>query len=114
MRGYSGARSHPSYWAFFLHRVSGVLLALFLPMHFWVLSLALEGEARLESFIRWTDDPLVKLLETGMVMLLAAHLTGGLRLLAIELLPWRGWYKALVSVVAGASLGVGVLFLFNS
>lgn len=113
MRRYSGTRNHPSYWAFVLHRISGVLLALFLPMHFWVLSLALEGEARLESFIRWTDDPLVKLLETGIVMLLAAHLAGGLRLLAMELLPWRGWYKAMVSLVAGVSLAVGVLFLLN-
>lgn len=113
MRIYASRRNHPSYWAFVLHRFSGVLLSLFLPVHFWVLSLALEGEARLESFIRWTDDPLVKLLETGIVVLLAAHLTGGLRLLAMELLPWRGSYKGLVSVVVGASLAVGVLLLLN-
>jgi fumarate reductase subunit D len=113
MGRYSGTRTHPSYWAFVLHRISGVLLSLFLPLHFWVLSLALEGEARLESFIRWTDDPVVKVLETGIVMLLAAHLAGGLRLLAMELLPWRGWYKAMVSLVAGVSVAVGVLFLLN-
>jgi len=51
------ARNHPAYWAFLVHRISGLLLALFLPAHFWALSRAIEGEARLESFLRWTDDP---------------------------------------------------------
>ena len=26
------ARNHPAYWAFVVHRVSGVVLALFLPL----------------------------------------------------------------------------------
>ena len=29
------ARNHPAYWAFVVHRASGVLLALFPPLHFW-------------------------------------------------------------------------------
>ena len=31
------ARNHPAWWAFAVHRASGVLLALFLPLHFWAL-----------------------------------------------------------------------------
>ena len=34
-------RAHPLWYAYILHRVSGLLLALFLPAHFYVLSLAL-------------------------------------------------------------------------
>ena len=41
------ARNHPAYWAFLVHRLSGVLLSLFIPLHFWVLGQALHGEARL-------------------------------------------------------------------
>ena len=52
------ARNHPAYWAFLVHRLSGLALALFLPAHFWALGQALQGEARLESFLRWTDAPL--------------------------------------------------------
>lgn len=107
------ARNHPNYWAFALHRVSGLLLALFLPVHFWALGTAIEGEARLDGFLRWSEQPLVKLAETGLVVLLAAHLTGGLRLLAIEFLAWRGWQKTAVAVSAGASLAVGLVFLLN-
>ena len=35
-------RNHAGYGAFVAHRVSGVLLALFLPAHFLVLGLALS------------------------------------------------------------------------
>ena len=107
------ARNHPAYWAFLVHRVSGVLLALFLPVHFWALGQALQGEARLESFLRWSDQPAVKAAETVLVLLLAAHLTGGLRLLAVEFLVWSDWQKGLIAVAAGAALVTGMAFLLN-
>ena len=113
MRNDFRARNHPAYWAFVVHRVSGVLLALFLPLHFWALGQALHGEARLETFLRWSDQPLVKFAETALVLLLAAHLTGGLRLLALEFLAWRDWQKSLLAVAAGVTLAAGVAFLLN-
>ena len=108
------ARNHPSYWAFVLHRVSGLLLALFLPFHFWALSTAIAGAARLDAFLDWTRQPLVVAAETGLVILLAAHLTGGLRLLALEFLDWPSWQKSAVGLSAGISLAVGLLFLLNA
>ena len=107
------ARNHPAYWAFLVHRVSGVMLSLFMPLHFWVLGQALQGEARLESFLRWSDQPLVKFAETALVLLLAAHMTGGLRLLALEFLAWRDWHKSLLALAAGIALGAGLAFLLN-
>jgi len=107
------ARNHPAYWAFVVHRASGVLLALFLPLHFWALGQALHGEARLESFLRWSDQPLMKFAETALVLLLAAHLTGGLRLLALEFLAWRDWHKSLLAVAAGVTLVAGLAYLLN-
>ena len=71
------ARNHPGYWAFLVHRVSGILLALYLPAHFCVLGLALHDAARLDAFLRWTDQPLVRFGEWGLVLLLAAHFTVG-------------------------------------
>lgn len=104
------ARNHPAYWAFVVHRVSGILLALYLPAHFWVLGLALHEGARLEAFLRWTDQPLVRFGEWGLVLLLAAHLAGGLRLLALEFLPWRDWQKSLAAAAAALALAVGLAF----
>jgi fumarate reductase subunit D len=113
MRNDWRARSHSAYWAFVVHRASGVLLALFLPLHFWALGQALHGEARLESFLRWSDQPLVKFAETALVLLLAAHMTGGLRLLAMEFLPWREGHKSLLAVAAGFAVAAGLAFLLN-
>jgi fumarate reductase subunit D len=106
-------RAHANYVAFLVHRLSGVLLALFLPAHFWALGRALQGEAALDGFLRWSERPLVKLVETVLVILLAAHLAGGLRVLAIEFLAWRDWQKTMAALAAGFSVAVGLLFLLN-
>lgn len=103
-------RGHISWWAFLVHRVSGVALALFLPAHFWVLGSALQGEAALEANLLWTEQPLVIAGEWVLVILLAAHLAGGLRLLALELLPWRNWQKTLATLAAAFALACGLAF----
>ncbi|HKA40336.1 MAG TPA: succinate dehydrogenase [Burkholderiales bacterium] len=113
MRADFRARNHPAYWAFVVHRASGVLLALFLPLHFWALGLALRAEAALDSFLRWSEQPLVKASETLLVLLLAAHMAGGLRLLALEFLPWRDWHKGWLAAAAGGTLAAGLAFLLN-
>ncbi len=46
----SGHRKQPLWFAFILHRISGLVLALFLPLHFWVLSLALRDPPRWTGF----------------------------------------------------------------
>jgi len=113
MRNDFRARSHPAYWAFIVHRVSGVLLSLFLPLHFWALAQALQGEASLESFLRWTEQPLVKVAEVGLVLLLAAHMAGGVRLLMIEFLAWREWQKSLIALASAISLAFGIAFMLG-
>jgi fumarate reductase subunit D len=107
------ARTHPNYVAFVVHRVSGLALALFLPLHFWALGQALRGEAALDQFLRWTDHPLLRASEVILVALLAVHLAGGLRVLALELLPWRNWQKGAVALVACAGGAAALLFLLN-
>ncbi|MDH3229481.1 MAG: succinate dehydrogenase [Alphaproteobacteria bacterium] len=99
------ARSHAGYRAFLLHRLSGLALVLFLPVHFLVLGLALN-EAAFDAAIAWTAHPLVKVGEWGIVILLAAHLTGGVRLLMLEFLPWSDRQKTRIAV----SLGLAVVF----
>lgn len=113
MRNDFRARNHPAYWAFIVHRASGLLLTLFLPLHFWVLGRALQGEGALDSFLRWSEQPLVQVAETGLVLLLASHLAGGVRLLALEFLPWRDWHMRLLAVATGVSLAIGFAFALN-
>lgn len=104
------ARSHSAYWAFLVHRLSGLLLGLFLPVHFWALGQAIHGEAALDGFLRFTDQPLFKLAEWGLVTLLAAHMTGGVRLMLIEFGAWSGLRKNWIAGAAGVSVATGMAF----
>ena len=97
-----------------VHRLSGLALAIFLPLHFLALGLAIQGEARLESFLRWSDAPLVKLAESGLVFLLLVHMLGGLRLLAIENLDWRDGQKQLATLAAAVSAVIAFIFLVRA
>ena len=106
----STRRGHPAWWAFLVHRLSGISLALFLPAHFWVLGRALEGESQLDGILAWSHQPAVIAGEWLLVILLAAHLAGGLRLLALEFLPWRNWQKTLAALAAGFALVAGLAF----
>ena len=94
-----------------VHRLSGLALAIFLPLHFLTLGLAIQGEAPLGSFLRWSDQPLVKLAESGLVFLLMVHMLGGLRLLVIENLDWRDEQKELATIAAGLSAVIALLLL---
>jgi fumarate reductase subunit D len=103
-------RQPAAHWAFYVQRISGVLLAAFLPVHFYALSQALAGPAQFDRFLAWTNAPLVKVAEWGIVVLLAAHLGGGLRVLVLEFLPWRDWQKSLAAAAAALSVAVGLAF----
>jgi fumarate reductase subunit D len=103
-----GHRRDPLWLAALLHRISGLALAAFLPLHFLVFALVLKSEAALDGFLRWTANPVVKLAETGLIFLLSLHLLGGIRILVLENLPWFAGHKQLV---AGALLTASMLAL---
>ena len=107
-------RGHRSYLAFLGHRLSGLALAVFLPLHFLALGLALEGAEALDRFLVFAELPLVKAAEWSLVVLLALHLFFGLRVLALEFTPWPSRTDPrLAWVVPGgaAALVVGLVFL---
>ena len=107
-------RKQPLYLAFLLHRFSGVALALFLPFHFWVLSYALTSPEKLDGFLSWAERPLVKFAEFGLVFLLTVHIFGGLRLIALEFLPWSPRQKTLAALSVGVSLFISGLFFLQA
>ena len=108
------ARAHPLWLAYILHRLSGLALALFLPLHFWVLAMAMTNPARLDGFLHMTEAGAVKLAEFGLVFLLALHLFGGLRLMALEWLPWTPSQKTLAAGAAAVSFFIATLFLMKA
>jgi len=107
-------RNHPLWFAFIVHRLSGVCLALFLPLHFYVLGLALNDATALDGFLRWSDQPLLKWVESGLVFFLAVHLFGGLRVLALEFLPWSPRQKMFAALATASSVLLACVFLLRA
>jgi fumarate reductase subunit D len=89
-------------------------LALFLPLHFWVLAMAASDPGRLDGMLGFTERAVVKAAEVGLVFALSVHLFGGLRLLALEWLPWSAPQKTLAAAAVAASFLVAMLFLLRA
>ena len=106
------SKTHLSYWAYLLHRLSGLALALFIPLHFFVLSQSLRGQAGLEQYLHLTEIPIFKIGEWILVMFLTLHLTGGIRLLMIEFGPWRGLRKGSIQLGIILAIACGLVFLY--
>lgn len=107
-------KTHPLRLAHLLHRLSGLALALFLPLHFWLLSMAVTQAARLDRMLTLTEQPLVKLAEFGLVFLLAVHVAGGLRLMALEHLGWTARQKSLAAGAVGLALLLSGTFFLSA
>jgi fumarate reductase subunit D len=107
------AHAHPAYWAFLMHRLSGLGLAVFLPIHFWALGQALQGAGALEGFLRFTDQGLFKFAEWGLVVLLALHMMGGVRLLLIEFGSASGLRKDWIAGAVGFAAIAGLAFALS-
>jgi fumarate reductase subunit D len=99
------SHTQPGFLAALLHRLSGIALAIFLPLHFLALATALDGAA---------NTPVVKLTEGALVAALAMHMGLGLRVLAIEFLNIRERTVAVLSGCAATVFAVALAFLLNA
>jgi len=104
----------PGFLAALAHRLAGLALAIFLPVHFLALATVLRGADAFDRFLAVANHPAVKMAEFALVTALATHLTLGLRVLAIEFLGWREPTTAAVSLCLGAAVAVGLVFLINA
>ena len=103
----------PGFLAAMLHRLSGIALAIFLPLHFVALGTALSGADSLQSLLNVTHGGFVRVAEWGLVTALGLHLALGIRVLAMEFFAVRERGAIVVSACVACSLTVGLLFLLN-
>lgn len=85
-----------------------------MPLHFYVLGLALVDTATLDEYLVMTEHPAVKFMEFGLVFLLAVHLFGGLRILALEHLPWNPRQKMMAAASSAGAFVLACLFLLGA
>ncbi|MDA8086702.1 MAG: hypothetical protein M0Z75_08385 [Nitrospiraceae bacterium] len=102
-------RSGTGFWAFILHRGSGVLLALFILPHLYMLYF-LKDPSRYEairSFFFYAR-PAVRLTGVGVLALVLAHGLNGIRVMLLEAGTPSRFQKALFR----AAVLLGLLLLF--
>ena len=87
-------------WAARVHRISGLALAVFLPVHFLILGLALETDDSFDSFFVWSQHHWVKVSEWALLMCLVVHLMLGVRVVLIVLAEWRGERQVWIGAAA--------------
>ena len=92
-------------WVSILHRVSGAVLFLALPLGVWALSVSLADEAGFQRLAVGEAHPLVRLLLLGLIWAGAHHLLAGVRHLALDA-DWGGGLRharqsSLIVLLAG-------------
>jgi fumarate reductase subunit D len=110
----SASHKQKGFVAALIHRLSGLALAIFLPVHFLALGTALAGANALDAFLAATHHPLVKASELVLVIALTTHMALGLRILAIEFFDFREHSLAPLTACAAAAAATGLLFLLNA
>ena len=71
-------------WVSILHRLSGTLLFLLLPLMVWGFALTLSGEVGYAHVVAWLTTSIAKLLALALVWAFTHHLLAGLRHLAMD------------------------------
>lgn len=101
-------------WAWLLHRITGVILVLYLFMHFLALSSSLGGAATFNAWLANLQTPLTHVLEIGLVAVVAFHLLNGLRITIADFFFLTKPHKALfwIAMVIFAILMVITLVVF--
>ena len=100
-------RGHEGQWSWILHRITGVAVILFLFAH--VVDTAAVGWGP-EAYDRITaayDNPIVRLLELGLVVAVLYHALNGLKITLIDFFP------RLVSRIRPISIAFTAVFILT-
>ena len=97
-------RWHTGFTAWLIHRITGVLLTLYIFVHLYVLS-HLKDANLYKKMLQFMESPLVKLSELGLLALVLVHGLNGIRITLLELgIPSKKqktllWYAVLTGIL---------------
>ena len=102
---------HLGQWAHGAHRLTGIIIVLYLLVHIVINSLPMiAGTPAYDSFLMTSRKPLVAALEFLLVVAIMFHLLNGVRLVLVDIFPVTRIQKRLLWAVV--ALFVGALFYF--
>ncbi len=105
-------RWHAGFVAWLLHRITGLLLILYLFLHEWLIS-SLQSKSSFDAAMSVVSSPLFKLLEIGLWAVVIYHAVNGIRVVFVNFFHaaersnyniniWVFWIIAAILFVIGA------------
>ena len=101
-------KGHPGQYSWILHRITGVAIILFLFMHVVDTALIGWGPEAYDRVLRAYQNPLVHLLELGLVIAVLYHSINGFKITLIDFFP------KLVTYIRGISLAFAIVFALTA
>ena len=78
-------RIHTGTLAFIFHRISGIALILYLPLHIWVTHFISSNPGRFDKTMAFLALPLFKFAEVALLGAILYHSLNGIRIILIDL-----------------------------
>jgi len=96
-----------------LHRVTGVLLFLALPLLIWMLELSISGESNFYELLSWLQEPFMRFISWVLAVIAGYHALAGIRhiLMDIGIIPVSlrgGSISSWVVIVLAAAFAIFV------
>ena len=101
-------KGHPGQYSWILHRITGVAVILFLFMHVVDTALIGWGPEAYDRVLRAYQNPIVHLLELGLVIAVLYHSLNGFKITLIDFFP------KLVSHITGISIATATVFALTA
>ena len=85
-------------FSWFLHRISGLMLAVYLFMHMWIIGSANSGPETFNQRLGMVQTPLFHFLEIGLVLVIFYHMVNGLSITFMDFFDVSDKHKSVVTV----------------
>jgi succinate dehydrogenase / fumarate reductase cytochrome b subunit len=80
-------KGHPGQWSWIMHRVTGVAIILFLFAHVVDTAVVGWGPEAYNRVLRAYENPIVRLLELGLVIAVLYHSINGVKITLVDFFP---------------------------
>jgi succinate dehydrogenase / fumarate reductase cytochrome b subunit len=106
-------RYGPGLWAWVLHRVTGLLLGLYLILHLWTLGFVLAGSEALNSILAYLNQPVFHFFDLLLFAGFLYHGLNGVRITLIDLVDvdQRRLFWIVLALTGTVTVAVAPYFL---
>ena len=104
---------YPGTYAFWVHRITGIILTIFLCLHIWTLGSVFRGKAAYDYAISKFDTPFGYFFQYVLLLAVAIHLLNGIRITVADLWGLTRSQKKMVWIALFVFLIIAFVGIFT-